>query len=444
MEEKKVINQDETKEKAKGSYLAGIAGAIIGGAIGAIPWILVYIYGNMMLSLLAVLIAAGEFYGYKLFKGKMTKLTPAIIMMIAIVIVSVATLLVIPAITLGNEGISVNVNTIKALYQNSTFIQGITHDFAISVVFTILGASVITASLKRQIQNSNGGEIDLDLNNNDEVMKIKKESIEKIKPIFEKFNSFDKDHGIVKDELFAEFEDKEELKVAFNYLKSFGIIKTSKGRLYYSVESEEKQVKPKNNKMQKIVAAIITVIAAVAIVVVISNNALKGTKTKEISDGTVSFEVSEAWTSYTNAYVQGWNYYRYINTVPPLETNQIKNSSTVGYDKYPAYLNISHYEVDTTKLSKIEDVQSSMKEYIDSLDTKPDTYEENISTTKNGYQMLTMRMYFKEAPEQIEYLFYILNDDSMVCVDTYSFNMDDEKEIKDNATKIIDSLKWQE
>ncbi len=439
MEEKEVINKNETK--AKGSYLAGIAGAIIGGAIGAIPWILVYIYGNMLLSLLAVLIAAGEFYGYKLLKGKMTKLTPAIIMIIAILIVSAATLVVIPAISLGNEGINVNVNTIKALYQDKAFIGGITHDFAISVVFTILGASIITANVKRSIQNSVDGEIDL--SNEDEIAKVKKDSIEKIKPIFEKFNSLDKDHGITKDELFAEFDNKDDLKIAFNYLKSFGIVKTSKGKLYYSVENEEKQTKPKDNKMSKRIAVVVALIAVAAVVVMACTKMATGNKTKEISDGKVSFKISESWTSYTNSYVDGWNYYRYINTVPPLETNKIKPSTT-SYDKYPAYLNISNYEVDTTKLSKIEDVQSSMKDYIDTLETKPDAHEETISKTKNGYDMLTMRMYFKEGPEQIEYLFYVLNGESMVCVDTYSFNMDDEKEIKKNAEKIIDSLKWQE
>lgn len=438
MEEKEVINQNETK--AKGSYLAGIAGAIIGGIIGAIPWILVYIYGNMILSLLAILIAAGEFYGYKLLKGKMTKLTPAIIMIIAIIIVSAATLLVIPAISLGNEGINVNVNTIKSLYQDSVFTAGITHDFAISVVFTILGASVITASVKKEIQNSANGEVDL--NNEDEIAKVKKDSIEKIKPIFEKFNSLDKEHGITKDELFAEFDNKDELKIAFNYLKSFGIVKASKGKLYYSVENEEKQSKPKDNKASKRVAIVVVVIAIIAVAVMLSTKMMNGNKTTQVTDGTISFEVSDTWTTYTNSYVEGWNYYRYINTVPPLTSNQIKPSTT-SYDKYPAYLNVSHYSVDTSKLSKIEDVQSSMKEYIDELDTKPDTHEESISKTKNGYDMLTMKMYFKEDPEQIEYLYYILNGESMVCVDTYSFNMDDEKEIKNNAEKIINSLKWQ-
>ena len=63
----------EDNVKKEGSYLTGIIGAIIGGAIATIPWVLAYVYGNVMLSLLAVLIGAGEFYGYKIFRGKIDK-----------------------------------------------------------------------------------------------------------------------------------------------------------------------------------------------------------------------------------------------------------------------------------------------------------------------------------------------------------------------------------
>lgn len=441
MEEKEVISKNETK--AEGSYLTGIIGAIIGGAIATIPWILVYIYGNMMLSILAVLIAAGEFYGYKIFKGKMTKITPAIIMIIAIIIISIATLLVIPGVSLMRSDISININTIKALYHDSTFISGISHDFAISVVFTVLGAGIITGNLKKQIQNSKDGEIKLDLNNTEETIQIKKNSIEKIKPIFEKFNSLDKEHGISKDELYAEINSDEELKVAYNYLKSFGIIKKVKGKLYYSVENEEKQITPKKNNTSKIVAIAITVIAVILVTVMILSNTLKATKTREISDGELSFKISETWTSYETPYATGWNFYKYINTVPPLETNEVK-TQFASYDQYPAYLNISHYEVDTEKISKIEDVQSSMKEYINSMETIPEECEETISKTQNGYDMLTIRMYFKENPEQIEYLFYVLNGENIACVDTYSFNMNDEKQIKNHAEQIANTLKWQQ
>ena len=213
--------------------------------------------------------------------------------------------------------------------------------------------------------------------------------------------------------------------------------------MYYSVESEEKQITPKKGNTSKIVAIAITVIAVVLVIVMICSTALKSTKTREISDGKLSFEVSETWQSYESPYVTGWNFYKYINTVPPLETNELK-TQTASYDQYPAYLNISHYEVDKEKISSIEDVQSSMKEYINSLETIPEQSEETISKIKNGYDMLTIRMYFKENPEQIEYLFYVLNGENMACIDTYSFNMNDEGQIKNHAEQIASTLKWQE
>ena len=70
---KEIKNSDNKKVETSGNYFTGIIGAIIGGAIGAVPWIIAYIYGNMMIALLAILIAGGAYYGYKLFKGKITK-----------------------------------------------------------------------------------------------------------------------------------------------------------------------------------------------------------------------------------------------------------------------------------------------------------------------------------------------------------------------------------
>lgn len=66
-------NQSKKKHQVKVAYLTGILGAIVGGAIATIPWVLVYIYGGMMFSILAALIAADELYGYKIAKGKITK-----------------------------------------------------------------------------------------------------------------------------------------------------------------------------------------------------------------------------------------------------------------------------------------------------------------------------------------------------------------------------------
>ena len=40
--------------KDENNNLLGILGAILGAFIGAIPWILVYVYGNLMFSISAI------------------------------------------------------------------------------------------------------------------------------------------------------------------------------------------------------------------------------------------------------------------------------------------------------------------------------------------------------------------------------------------------------
>ena len=247
MEEENVI------KKAQGSYLTGIIGAIIGGTIATIPWVLMYVYGGMMLSILAALIAAGEFYGYKLLKGKMSKGLPAILMVLALVIVTVATLVVIPGLLIQKEGLNPSVANIKKLYSNEEFATAIMKDFVISVVFTILGASIITSNIKKQLANAEEGkEIKLDLNNTEENLKMKKEAIELVKPIFVKYEATSKEKAMMKEEVLAEIEiENQNAKQVFSYLQQSGIVKKYKGKYYYSEENENKQINPKKNSTWK-------------------------------------------------------------------------------------------------------------------------------------------------------------------------------------------------
>lgn len=172
MEEEKIIKTNE------GSYITGIIGAIIGGAIATIPWVIAYVYGGMMLSILAALIAAGEFYGYKIAKGKINKSLPVIIMILAIIIVTITTLLIIPALLIQKEGITVNLINIQRLYLYSEFSSAMMHDFVISVVFTILGASIVTSNIKKSLENNDGKDVKLDFSNKEELVETKKDAIE--------------------------------------------------------------------------------------------------------------------------------------------------------------------------------------------------------------------------------------------------------------------------
>ena len=64
------------------NYITGILGALAGGFIASIPWILTYVYANMILSLLAVIIAMGALKGYQMCNGKVNKSLPIIIIII--------------------------------------------------------------------------------------------------------------------------------------------------------------------------------------------------------------------------------------------------------------------------------------------------------------------------------------------------------------------------
>lgn len=69
-----------------------------------------YLFGNMILSPLATLIAAGAIFRYKLFKGEYFKQLPIFISVISVIIVTLDNLVVIPLIftILGISGVIKN------------------------------------------------------------------------------------------------------------------------------------------------------------------------------------------------------------------------------------------------------------------------------------------------------------------------------------------------
>ena len=437
-ETNKVESKKEIIKVNKSNYITGILGAIVGGFIGAVPWILAYIYGNMMIAILAIFIAGGAYYGYKLCKGKVTKKLPIIIMLISIIIVAITSLLIIPIILIHTEGFNVNIETIKYLYQDSEFAAAILKDTIIAVVFTIIGGGVITANIKKELE---GGTIDNKEQNPEELKKLKEQAIEKIKPIFEKYNAISKEHTIEKIELEAQLEEKEIDKKLLDVLKSVEIIRKEKGKFYYVLENENKDMIPKK-KMSKsnIIAIIIAIIAIIAVVTIIAIGQIKKNATTEVTDGVIKFDINTNWTEYTNYYVSGWNYYKYISNFPIENTNEV-DVNNIDYSTYPAGLNVSYFQIDTTEYDSIDKISNYMMEYINSAEEKPEV-EQEIIKTKNGYDAVKMKLTYNTEPEQIEYIYYILNNDMVATVDVYSFNLKDDAELKDTAFKLANSLQW--
>ncbi len=422
------------EEKKKGSYITGFIGLIIGGLIATIPWILVYVYGNMIFSILSVLIAVGEFYGYTIFKGKPTKKLPIIIIVIAVLIVALTSLVIIPAFLIMKGGLTVSIASIKSLYASETFTSAILKDTGVAIVFTLFGAGAMSSYIKNKMNNANTIAL-----NKDEIEKSKNEAIKKVKPIFKKFNALSAEHGIKADELNAEIMEKAELKEQLELLKKLKIVKKSKAKFFYDEEMEKVDVELKNNKSSNIMPLIIGILLVVTMVGVIILNQMGILNTQKVSNDNISFEVNGKWIEYQNYYTDVWTYYRYINTEEPAPDEEISEND---FSKLPAYLNVSNSKVDAEELSSIQDLQKDMKEYVDTLETKPVVYEDSIEKSSAGYDVLKIKMVYDEEADEIEYLYYIVNEDDVAMVDAISYNMEDEQELEKTVETITESLKW--
>lgn len=433
MEEENVI------KKAQGNYVTGVIGAIIGGLIATIPWVLAYVYGGMMLSILATLIAAGEFYGYKILKGKISKGLPAILMVLALVIVTIATLIIIPGLLIQKEGINVSITNIQRLYSNEEFATAIMKDFVISLVFTVLGASIITSNIKKQLANAEEGkEIKLDLNNTEETLKIKKEAIELLKPIFIKYEATTKEKAMMKEEVLAEIESQNSKQV-FDYLKQSAIIKKYKGKYYYSEENENKQTNPKKfPTWKKVFVIVIVLLFVIAMVAAILDDSKISNNTYEY--GNISFEVKDDWTSAGSEYENEWNFYKYINTFPVADSKD--NSTVEDYSSYPAGINIYYDSVDTENIQNIEDIKANIQSSIQSAQDVASTLNMDILKTEKNYDLLKVKIIYNSSPEEVLYYYYILNGEELVCITAYSFNLEDDKTIEKDADKLANSFKW--
>ncbi len=423
--------------KVKDNNFLGFIGAILGGLVASIPWILVYAYGNIMISALAILIAFGVFYGYKLFGGKITKSLPITLVIISILVDIFTILISIPIFFIHSEGADINFSTMKYLYEELNFLQGISIDAVIAIIFTIFGASILIIGIRKIIKN--GEKENIYSKDISEVKKIKDDSISKIKPIFEKFNALKKDKGILKDELYAEIGEDTELKTAFKNLKSFGIIKKSKGRFFYNTELEDKPIKVKNKINSKVITIIIGIIFICTMIGVVTYFQIKNVSPQEVKDDVISFKIDADWEKGTSYYEDEWIYYRYINNTPP--EGEIDETD---YSKYPATIDVMYFQNDIEQVPDLETVKQIVKESIMSQETTPETYEENIELTSNGYNVLKLRMIYKADYESIEYVYYVLKGDMLTVIDTYSYNLEDETVLKDSIEKLVNSFKWVE
>lgn len=220
----------ETIEKKENNYLIGTLGALLGGIVATLPWILLYVYANMMYSYLALLIALGAIKGYELCKGKIDKKMPFIIGAVSIFSISVATLVIIPNLLILQEYGTTSIKAFRALYSFSEFKEAIIHDYIFSLLFTFIGTGGVLYSIKQQIAS---GKKTISFSAN--ALKPTDEEMASIKKIFEDKKAYDFEHRIPKVEFLELAKDK---GVTLNFMVTKGFVVYKKGGYYYSLDAE--------------------------------------------------------------------------------------------------------------------------------------------------------------------------------------------------------------
>lgn len=272
-----------------------------------------------------------------------------------------------------------------------------------------------------------------------EVSEQKQDSINLLKPIFERYNAINKENTMTKEEVLAEVEDKN-AKMYFNYLNSLGIIKKTKGRYYYSAGSE-KNVK-QNFSTGKICAIIIALaVIIIGISMIFSNNS---TNFQAVGNNDVGFNISSDW-QVLEAYNEenGWTYFKYISNLSTVLENTQSTSETIDYKKYPARIGVAY---DTTiseefQYNSIDEVKATLETYIKE-ELVPEEYNMETLTTEKGYEAIKVKIKYTSYPEEIDYLYYIYKDGKLGYITAITFNMDDDKEIEQASMKILNSFEW--
>ncbi|MGE5455806.1 MAG: hypothetical protein ACM3O4_01690 [Ignavibacteriales bacterium] len=220
------------ESETKNRIWIGIVGAFIGASIAAIPWIVAYVYAEMILSLLAILIAAGALTGYKKFKGEINENLPIIIVVISILVVTITTLIVIPLLILAKEGYAITLGNLKILYQYNDFTQAIIKDYVISIIFTFLGISGVVTNVKNQLRNDpNDKDIKAYVPNQSSFINYK--MVNEIKESFLSLGAMSKETALPKNIIIDELKVTNP-KLEFNNLRMQQIIRRYKGKYYFS------------------------------------------------------------------------------------------------------------------------------------------------------------------------------------------------------------------
>lgn len=388
------------------SYAKGILGAILGGLVASLPWILAYVYGNMIIAALAIIIAIGALKGYQILNGKVDKKLPIIIAIVSLLCVTVSTLVIIPLLLLLKEGVGASLTNLELLYSDSEFFAALMGDYIISVLFTILGMSGVIKTIKTEIENSKDKD-----NIKVEIGNGTKQDREKIIQYFLTKNAVDANTA-------TEIEETAELNEnALAALIQNAVIVKKGDKYYYSFENDEK-----NKKAEKKSAIFVGIFIAILVGLMVFFG-LSDSKENEIDTSyrapkDITFEISDQYIEHAEeGTVNEWYY---------LHKNDIAGGTGSIY--------VSYFE---GELNFDKETLSSVKASLESISGVQKVTEGKQFKTSSNYDAIEYVMTLKDYTT---YAYYIAGPNYVACVEIADYNKIDN--LLEDGKKLVDTLKW--
>ena len=401
----------------------GVIGAFIGAILFSLPWILIYVYANYMLSVLATIIAIGSLKFYKLFKGEITKKTSIVIVIASFFSITFATFVLIPFCLILKEGYGFSTYYFNLLYSSSEFVSALVSDYIISILFTILGISGVVFNInKSAYQIENGCEFEyIEDKPFDEQVKI-------LEAIFAKYDAFSRDKSVPETIIFSELKARNKFKFILS-MERKGIIVSPFFKAYFDKEAVENKEKGKKNYRKNVLVVVCICVLfwiAVLLLVALSVNSVNN---KDLNNNNNNIEEKIENIKYT---------YKEI-TIDMPNTYKIVEEN----DEYVDYYDPNNNDVIEFMMRVDSFSGETKKEAIDLYieDLKKDynvfSSDEILYDSLSGVRLGTSSLMYSD-----EYFYeYLLFDDEKVYTVMFfnRINKENENEFKEKFKNITDN-----
>lgn len=393
-------------------FFKGIIGSILGAIIFSIPWILIYVYANYILSILSAIIAYGSLLFYKKFGGEITKKTSVVITISSLLAITLATFVIIPLCLIVKEGYGLSFEYYQHLFASGDFVSAIMHDYIISVIFTFLGISGVIAGINKEAYRINKDEKD----NENIAYASFEEQVKYLESIYAKYDAFSKEKAIPSSILLSELNIKNKLKLIKN-MELSGIIVSPFNKSYFDKSAVEDKTIAKKNRRKNILfptfAGIIIGIIALSIIFI-----------------AIIFTEEESTTNNNNQEEtinnQEFTYQNITLTLPNTFKKDEETEDYISYLNYsyddPVYqIMLQQYNFKDTNIETSEEYQNIyLTEIKKSFDIK--STEDITIDSKKGFKI---KMFSLEYPEEY-YISYVIFDDEYVYIIMYFTAFDED------------------